>query len=73
MEEMYGCNRVNHVQQATYMTWVFFVDFKPRILRKPRIKNQAQVEALITHSSRTLYIMESCLMVDCQVLILILW
>ena len=55
------------------MTWVFFVDFKPRISTKPRIKNQAQVEALITHSSRTLYLIESCLMVDCQILILILW
>jgi hypothetical protein len=67
MEVKYDWNWIDHPQQATYMTWVSFVDFEPRI------KNQAQVEALITHNSRTLYLMESCLIIDGQILIRILW
>ena len=106
MKERYDWNWVDHPQQATQMTWVSLVDFKPRISKwskfmfihaycelvwriwklglhwriqvnfkkaKNEESSSSKVEVLITHNSRSLYLMESCHMVDCQILILILW
>ena len=50
--------------------WRIQVNFKKD---KNEESSSSKVDALITHISRNLYLMESLLMVDCQILILILW
>jgi len=50
--------------------WRIQVDFK---MAKNKESSSSQVKGLITHKSRTSYLMESCHMLDCQILILILW
>jgi len=48
--------------------WRIQVNFK-----KAKNKESSSNKALITHNSRSLYLMESWQMVDCQILILMLW
>ena len=49
--------------------WRRQVNFK----KSKNESSSSKVNALITHNSRTLCLMESCLMIDCQIFILILW